>query len=180
MPLSSSRSTLAVSSGLLRYPFMTCGPQAAISPINCDSPSVPHFSVQYGSVCGHCGSISLPVSISTILMYVSGTGTPTVLGRGRVNGFAVRSGLVSLMPYPSVMSAPVNFSNACFTSNGKGAAPDKQPLNCRTFFACFADAGSWLMRFQIVGTPGQNTASSAAATFKMPEIGTGGLGNKIM
>jgi len=66
------------------------------------------------------------------------------------NGLVCVTGVVSVMPKPSTITAPVAFSKSWMTSTGSGALPEKNPL--KQVRSIFLNSGWLSMPMYMVGT----------------------------
>src|SRR2546428_628015 len=148
-----SRRTVAVSSGLFQYPFMTCGPRTA------SSPTWP------------CGKSFPGSSASTIFASVSGNGIPMHSFTVPLSGLQCVTGDASVSPYPSTRRPPVAASNCFRTSFGSGAAPEMHArIERRSYFARF---GLRRIAMYIVGTPGKMPGFALLISLRIWSISRG-------
>jgi len=116
-----------------------------------------------------------PVSRSTIRASVSGRGTPTLptLRAPPAKGLTVTTGVVSVMPKPSTMTAPVIRSNSWMTSTGSGALPEKAPL--MQDMSVFLRSGWLSIPMYMVGT----SAAKVGRNLRIASSSCGGWGRGI-
>ena len=85
---------------------------------------------------------------------MSEIGTPTLptFRAPPAKGLIWVTGVVSVIPNPSTMTAPVAFSKSWITSTGRGALPEKAPL--MQLMSVFFRSGWFRIPMYMVGTSG--------------------------